>query len=61
MALENEPNSVVEKDKWHIRLDEAYGMVCLSIYPGLLFNLDGLTTPAKYGPNLNLSLEFKIS
>ena len=60
MALENEPNSVVEKSKWHIRLDEAYGLVCLSIYLGLLCNLDGLTTPTKYGPNLSLSLEYKM-
>ena len=45
MALENEPNSVVEKSKWHNRLDEAYGFLCLSIFPNLLFHLDVLTTP----------------
>ena len=45
LALENEPNVVVEKVKWHNRLDEAYGLLCLSISPDLLFHLDGLTTP----------------
>ena len=45
LALENDPNDVIEKDKWNNRLDEAYGLLCLSIYPGLLFHLDGLTTP----------------
>ena len=45
MALENEPNSVVEKVKWHNGLDEACGLLFLSISPDLLFNLDGLTTP----------------
>ena len=44
LALENEPNVIVEKYKWHNRLDEAYGFLCLSIYPDLLFHLDGLTT-----------------
>ena len=31
LALENDPNVVIEKDKWHNRLDEAYGLICLSI------------------------------
>ena len=44
MALENEPNSVVEKTKSHNRLDEAYGLLLLSISPDLIFNLDGFTT-----------------
>ena len=44
LALENEPNAVIEKDKWNNRLDETYGWLCLSIYPYLLFNIDGLTT-----------------
>ena len=39
MALENKPNTVVEKTKWHNRLDEAYGFLCLSISPDILFNL----------------------
>ena len=45
MALENDPNVVVEKAKWHNRMDEAYGLLCLSISPYLLFHLYGLTTP----------------
>ena len=45
MALENESNVVVEKAKWHNRVDEAYGLLCLSIYPDLIFHMDGLTTP----------------
>ena len=36
---------IVEKSKWHNRLDEAYGLLCLSISPDLLFHLDGFTTP----------------
>ena len=45
MALENEPNSIVEKSKWHSRLDESYGLLCLSISHDILFHLDYLTTP----------------
>ena len=45
LALENEPNAVIEKAKWHNGLDEAYGLPCLSISPDILFHLDGLTTP----------------
>ena len=36
---------MIEKAKWHNRLDEAYGLLCLSISTDLLFHLDGLTTP----------------
>ena len=45
LALENEPNSVVEKAKWNKRLDEAYGFIFLSISLDLIFYLYGLTTP----------------
>ena len=45
LALENEPNVVIEKAKWHYRLDEAYGLLFLSISPDILFHLDGLATP----------------
>ena len=44
MALENEHNYIVEKDKWHNSLYEAYGLIFLFIYPNILFHLDGLTT-----------------
>ena len=45
LALENERNVVFEKAKWHNRLDEAYGFLCLTISPNLLFHLDGFTIP----------------
>ena len=45
LYLENDPNAVIEKAKWNNRLDEPYGLLCLSIYPDLLFHLYGLTTP----------------
>ena len=42
---ENELNAMIEKAKWHNRLDESYGLHFLSISLDLLFHLDGLTTP----------------
>ena len=61
IALENEPNAGIKKVKWHNRLDEAYGLFFLSISPYLLFHLDGVwPLQTKYGPNLSLSLEYKM-
>ena len=60
LALENEPNAVIEKAKWHIRLDESYGLLCLSVYHDLLFHLYGLTTSNQVWTKLE-SLEFKMS
>ena len=34
-----------EQIKWHNRRDEAYGILCLSIFRDLLFHLDGLLSP----------------
>ena len=45
MDLENEPNSVIEKAKWHNRLDEAYVSICLFNSLDIIFHLDGFTTP----------------
>ena len=45
MDLENQPNFVVEKYKWHNRLDEAYVLSCLYISLDWLFHIDGLMTP----------------
>ena len=45
MGTEVEPNSVVEKAKYFNKLDEAYGLLCLSISRELLFHLDILTSP----------------
>ena len=49
MAIEADPNAAAEKIKWHNRSDEAYGLLCLSISRDLLFHLDGLKSPMKYG------------
>ena len=45
MGTEVEPNSVVEKAKYFNKLDEAYGLLCLSISRELLFHLDIFTSP----------------
>ena len=45
LALDNEPNAIVEKYKWHNSLDEEYGLLCLSIPPYLLFHRDDFNTP----------------
>ena len=44
LALENKPNAVVEKAKWHNRLDQAYRFQILFISPDILFHLHGFTT-----------------
>ena len=45
METEADPNAFAEKFKWHNRRDRAYGLLCLSISRGLLFHLDGLSSP----------------
>ena len=45
MGSEVEPNSIVEKAKYFNRLDEAYGLLFLSISRELLFHIYILTTP----------------
>ena len=45
MGTEVDPNSAVEKARYFNRLDEAYGLLCLSISRELLFHIDSLTTP----------------
>ena len=45
MGTEVEPNSTVEKDKYFNKLDEAYGLLCLSISREFFFHLDCLTSP----------------
>ena len=61
LALENDPNDVIEKGKWHCRLDEAYGLIFLSISPDILFHLDILTTPNQVWTQLESLLDFKMS
>ena len=60
LDLENETNVVVEKGKWHNRLDESYGFICLSISHDILFHLDGLTTPNQVWTKLDSLFGFKI-
>ena len=45
MGKEVEPNSVVEKSKYFNRLDEAFGMLCLSILRELMFHVENIATP----------------
>ena len=45
MGIEMEPSSVVDKAKYFNRLDEAYGLLCLSISREILFHIDNLTNP----------------
>ena len=45
MGIKVEPNFVVEKSKYFNRLDEAFGMLCLSISRELLFHVDSISTP----------------
>ena len=48
MGIEVEPNYVVEKAKYFNRLDEAYGLLCLSISRDNLFQMDSLTIPNEF-------------
>ena len=52
METKADPNSAVEKIKWHNKRDGAYGLLCLSISRDLLFHLDGLTSPNEVWENL---------
>ena len=45
MGTEVEPNSAIEKANYFNRLDEAFGLLCLSISRELLFHINSLTTP----------------
>ena len=45
MGQEVEPNSQVEKEKLFNRLDEVYGLLCLSIYSDLLFHVESTSSP----------------
>ena len=48
MGTEVEPNSAVEKLKYFNRLDEAFGMLCLSISRELLFHVDSVSTQNEF-------------
>jgi hypothetical protein len=45
MGTETKPNSIFEKEKWFTRMDEAFGLLLLSIYPNLLFHTKSTKTP----------------
>ena len=45
MGTKLEPNSAVEKAKYFNRLDEAFGLLCLSISRELFFHIDSLKKP----------------
>ena len=45
MGLETEPAKDEDKPKWFNKCDEAYGTVCLSVSPDLLFHIESLDTP----------------
>ena len=53
MGTETEPNSIVEKSKYFNRLDEEFGMLCLSISGDLLFHVDGIGTPNEFWLNID--------
>lgn len=44
MGTETDPNFAVEKEKWFNRMDEASGLLCLSISPDLLFHIKSVKT-----------------
>ena len=48
MGKEVEPNSTIEKAKYFNILDEAYGLLCLSISREILFHIDCLITPNEF-------------
>jgi hypothetical protein len=47
MGIEIEFHSAMEKAKWFNRMDEAFGLLCLSISHDLLFHIESDTTPNK--------------
>lgn len=45
MGMESEPIGIIEKRKWCNRCDEAFGTLCMSISPYLLFHVESCTIP----------------
>ena len=45
MDVEKEPTTDTEKIKWFNHCDEAYGLLCLSVSPNLLFHIESAKTP----------------
>jgi hypothetical protein len=53
MGIEVEPNLVVEKENYFNRMDEAYGIICLSIYPKFIFHVESFSTPKEIWTKLD--------
>ena len=45
METKVEPTSAIEKSRYFNRMDEAFGILCLSISPELLFHVESCSTP----------------
>ena len=60
METEAKTNATSEKIKWKNRMDEAYGLLCLSISRDLLFHPDALTSPNEVWEKLNMFLEIHM-
>jgi hypothetical protein len=45
MGTEVEPTNVVEKEKYFNRMDEAFGMICLSISREFMFHVNTASSP----------------
>ena len=52
METEENPNATADKIKWHNKMDEAYGLLCMSISRDLFWHLDGLTLPNEVWENI---------
>ena len=52
MGTKSEPNSIAENSKYINRLDEVFGMLCLSISRDILFHVDNLSTPNEFWLNI---------
>ena len=61
LALESDPNAIVEKANWNNRLDEPYGFLCLNFSWSSFFISMVWPLQTKYGPNLRLSLQYKMT
>jgi hypothetical protein len=45
MGTEVEHDSAIEKEKYFNRMDESYGILCMTISPYLLFHVESFSTP----------------
>jgi hypothetical protein len=45
MATEVEPTSTIDKNRYLNCMDEAYGLICMSMSLDILFHIEACTTP----------------